>query len=193
MNNRSVAALGYALFAFLLSVVPNVSSAQTTLVAAPARPPTPVPVEYPDFAPMRFLVGTWTCSQPWRGGTRTETNVYTIASDRMWIDDAVTSPAFDQYRTSVRNGTMRMTYDAEIGQWVAIYDDNLGSYAIESTPGWQGNVASWSGTGLDGRTYSDVITKVSDTETNDVYASTSQGKTTNVTITCKKSTPLAQR
>jgi len=175
--------LGCALFAFVLSTAPVVSTAQTTLYAAP----TAVPLQYPDFASMNFLLGTWTCTQPWRGKTRTETDVYTMSSDRMWMVDTATSPPFDQYRTVPRNGTMLMTYDPTIEQWVAIYYDNLGSYATESTSGWQGNIASWSGRGLDGRTFSDVITKVSDTQTSDADTLTdSQGKTTNVTITCKK-------
>jgi hypothetical protein len=177
-------ALGCALFAFTLSTAPVVSMAQTTLTSVT---PTPVPVIYPDFTSMKFLVGTWICTQPWRGRTRTETNVYTMRSDRMWMVDTTTSPPFDQYRTIPRNGTMLTTYDSSIGQWVAIYYDNLGTYAIESTSGWQGNVASWSGRGLDGRSFSDIITKVSDTQTSDASTLTdSQGKITNVIITCKK-------
>jgi hypothetical protein len=183
MKTSGLTAFGCALFTFTLSIAPLVSTAQTTLYAAP----TPVPVSYPDFASMNFLIGTWTCTQPWRGSTRTETDVYTIGRDRMWMVDAVTSPPFDQYRTVPRNGTMLMTYDPPIGQWVAIYYDNLGAYAIESTSGWQGNVASWSGKGLDGRAFSDVITKVSDTQTSDTSTLVDlRGKITYVTITCKK-------
>jgi hypothetical protein len=184
MKTLVVTGLGCALLAFMLSTAPVVSTAQTTLTT---ETPTPVPVSYPNFASMKFLVGTWTCTQPWRGRTRTETDVYALRSDRMWLVDTVTSPPFDQYRTVPRNGTMLTTYDSTIDQWIAIYYDNLGTYAIESTSGWQGNVASWSGKGLDGRTFSDVITKVSDTQTSDTSTLTdSKGKTTNVTITCKK-------
>jgi hypothetical protein len=182
MKPSVLTALGCALFA-VLSTAPVASTAQTTVSAAP----TAVPIQYPDFASMNFLVGTWTCTQPWRGKKRTEIDVYTMGSDRMWMVDTVTSPPFDQYRTIPRNGTMLTTYDPSIEQWVAIYYDNLGAYAIESTSGWQGNVASWTGNGLDGRAFSDVITKVSDTQTSDANTLTdSQGKTTNVTITCKK-------
>ena len=80
-----------------------------------------------------------------------------------------------------------MTYDPTIKQWVTVYSDNLGGYGIESTSGWQGNAATWNGKGLDGSTVTDVITKVSDTETSDANTATDpQGKVTNVTITCKK-------
>jgi len=177
------AVLGCALFALLLSTAPVVSTAQTTTAAAP----TPVPVPHPDFTSMNFLVGTWTCTQPWRGKTRTETDVYTMSSDGMWLVDTATSPPFDPYRTVPKNGRMLTTYDPTIKRWVAIYYDNFGGYAIEATPGWQGNIASWAGQGLDGSTFGDVITKVSDTQTSDVTTMTDpQGKSTNVTITCKK-------
>jgi hypothetical protein len=167
----------------MLSTAPVVSTAYTLTSAAP----TAVPVPYPDFSSMQFLIGTWTCTQPWRGKTRTETDVYAISSDRMWMIDTATSLPFDQYRTVPRIGTMFTTYDPSIKQWVALYHDNLGGYAIESTDGWQGNVASWTGKGLDGRAFSDVITKVSDTQTSD--ASTlvdSQGNAVNVVVVCKK-------
>ena len=176
-------ALGCALFALALSTAPVVSTAQTATAAAP----TPVPVPHPDFSSMNFLLGTWTCTQPLRGKTRSETDVYSMSSDNMWMVDAATSPPFDQYRSIPQNGMTYTTYDPTIKQWVAVYYDNLGGYGIESTSGWQGNVATWSGRGLDGRTFSDVITKVSDTQTSDADTMTdSQGKTTNVTVTCKK-------
>jgi len=183
MKTSVSSALGCALFAFVLSTAPVVSLAQTTLYADP----TPVPMPKPDFSSMNFLIGRWTCTQPWRGKTRTETNVYRIAGDGVWMVDTATSLPFDQYRTVTRNGTLLTTYDPAIKQWVAIYYDNLGGYAIESTSGWEGNVANWSGKGLDGATFGDVITKVSDTQTSDVNTMTdSLGKTTTVTITCNK-------
>ena len=81
-----------------------------------------------------------------------------------------------------------MTYDPTIKQWVTTYQDNFGGYGLEQTSGWQGNVASWSGKGLDGSSVSDVITKVSDTETSDASTTTDpKGVVTNVTISCKKS------
>ena len=173
-----------------LSVTPVVSAAQTIPTrgySLTTATPTPVPVAYPDFSSMQFLVGTWTCTQPWRGRTRTETNAYAISKDRMWMVDSTSSPPFDQYRTIPRNGTLVMTYDAAVAQWIAMYYDNLGSYAMESSPGWEGNVANWSGKGLDGRSFTDVITKVSDTHTTDASTLTdARGKTITVTITCKK-------
>jgi len=184
MKNFILSALGCALLAIGLSATPLVSIAQMTTAAAP----TPVPIPKPDFSPMNFLVGTWTCTQPLRGKTRSETDVYTMSNDGMWLVDAATSPPFDQYRTVAQNTMTYMTYDPTIKQWVTTTYDNFGGYGLESTSGWQGNVASWSGKGLDGGSYSDVITKVSDTETSDASTTTDpKGVVTTVTISCKKS------
>jgi hypothetical protein len=184
MKNFVLSALGCALLAIGLSATPLVSTAQMTTAAAP----TPVPIPKPDFSPMNFLVGTWTCTQPLRGKTRSETDVYTMSNDGMWLVDAATSPPFDQYRTVAQNTMTYMTYDPTIKQWVTTTYDNFGGYGLESTSGWQGNVASWSGKGLDGGSYSDVIRKVSDTESSDANTTTDpKGVVTTVTISCKKS------
>jgi len=183
MKNFLYSLLGCALLAIGLATAPLVTSAQMTTAAAP----TPVPIPKPDFTSMNFLVGTWTCTQPLRGKTRSETDTYAMSNDGMWLIDTTTSPPFDQYRTVAQNGVNSTTYDPTIKQWVVVNTDNFGGYGIESTPGWQGNVASWSGKGLDGGSFSDVITKVSDTETSDASTTTDpKGVVTNVTITCKK-------
>jgi hypothetical protein len=183
MKLSVISVLGCALLALALSSAPVVSTAQMT----PAAAPTPVPIPKPDFSSMNFLVGTWTCTQPLRGKIRSETDVYAISNDGMWLVDNATSPPFDQYRTVPQNTTTYMTYDPTIKRWVTTTYDNFGGYGIESTPGWQGNVATWSGKGLDGGTFGDIITKVSDTETSDASTTTDpKGKVTNVTITCKK-------
>lgn len=184
MKKFVLSALGCALLAIGLSAAPLVSTAQMTTAAAP----TPVPIPKPDFTSMNFLVGSWTCTQPLRGKTRSETDTYAMSSDGMWMVDTATSPPFDQYRTIPQNYTLSMTYDPTIKMWVTTYQDNLGGYGLEQTSGWQGNVASWSGKGLDGSSVSDVITKVSDTETSDANTATDpKGVVTKVTISCKKS------
>ncbi len=184
MKSFVFSVLGCSLLAIGLCAAPVVSNAQMTTAAAP----TPVPIPKPDFTSMNFLVGTWTCTQPLRGKTRSETDTYAMSNDGMWLVDTATSPPFDQYRTVAQNTTTYMTYDPTIKQWVSTTVDNFGGYGIESTSGWQGNVASWSGKGLDGGSFADVITKVSDTETSDASTTTDpKGMVTNVTITCKKS------
>lgn len=182
MKRWGLSVLGCALLAAGFAIAPVASTAQT----APA--PTPVPIPKPDFSSMRFLLGTWTCTQPLRGQTRSESDVWTIGVDGMWMLDTATSPPFDQYRTIAQNSVTSMTYDPTIKQWVQVNIDNFGGYGIGASPGWQGTTANWTSRGLDGSVTTDVITKVSDTETTDANTTTDpQGKVTNVTITCKKS------
>jgi hypothetical protein len=184
MKHWALVAFGCALFAVGLAASPLASIADT----APMAAPTPVPIPHPDFTSMNFLLGTWSCTQPLRGKTRPETDVYSMGMDGMWMVDQSTAPPFDEFRTVAQNGMAYTTYDSGVKQWVTVNVDSLGGYGIESTPGWQGNTALWSGKGLDGTTFTDAITKVSDMETSDLSTTTDpQGKVTKVTITCKKS------
>ena len=163
-------------------LVPNVSSAQ------PAPTFTPVPAAKPDFSSMMFLTGTWTCTQMVRGKSRPDTSVTTIGMDGAWMVTQDTAPPFDQYRTYAVNGTTYTGYDPTIKQWVQVGADNSGGYGIAQSPGWDGNAITWSAKGLDGSTQTDVITKVSDTQTTDASTSTdAAGKTTKSTINCTKS------
>ncbi|MBV8116541.1 MAG: hypothetical protein JOY69_01705 [Candidatus Eremiobacteraeota bacterium] len=182
MKHPALVALGCTLFALGLAIAPLPSTAQTS----PA--PTPVPIPHPDFTAMKYLIGTWQCTQPLRGKMRPETDVYTMSQDGMWMVEQSTAPPFDQYRTVPQNGMGYLTYDPTVKMWVTTGIDSLGGYGLQSASGWQGNTITWSGKGLDGTTFTDVITKVSDTKTTDDNTTTDpQGKVTKVTITCTKS------
>ncbi|MGA8534294.1 MAG: hypothetical protein WB615_09335 [Candidatus Tumulicola sp.] len=181
MKHPGLVALGCALFAFGMATAPLVSTAQ------PAPAPTPVPMARPDFSSMQFYVGTWSCTQPLRGKTRPETDVNSIGMDGAWMVTQSTAPPFDQYRTYTINGTGYTGYDPTIKQWIQTGVDSGGGYGIGTSPGWQGNTITWTGKGLDGSTSTDVITKVSDTQTSDASTVTDpQGHATNITITCTK-------
>jgi hypothetical protein len=183
MKHWALVAFACAVFAVGLATAPVPSVADT----APMAAPTPVPIPHPDFSSMNFLLGTWSCTQPLRGKTRPETDVYSMSKDGMWMLEQSTAPPFDQYRTVAQNGMTYTTYDGGVKQWVSVNVDNLGGYGTESSPGWQGSSAMWGGKGLDGTSFTDAITKVSATETTDLSTTTDpQGKVTTVTITCKK-------
>lgn len=156
--------------------------------AAPDPAPTPVPVPHPDFSSMNFLTGTWTCTQMLRGSMRPDTSTTTIGMDGAWMVTEDTAPPFDKYRTYTIKGTSYMTYDPTIKQWIQTAVDSSGGYGISTSPGWQGNTITWTTKGLDGSSGTDVITKVSETETSDASTGTdAAGNVTKVTITCKKS------
>jgi hypothetical protein len=182
MKHPALLALGCALLALGLATAPLPSTAQT------AAAPTPVPIPHPDFSSMNFLLGSWSCTQPLRGKMRPETDVYSMGMDNMWMVDQSTAPPFDQYRTVAQNGMGYISYDPTVKQWVSTGVDSLGGYGTQSSSGWQGNTITWSGKGLDGSTFVDVITKTGDTQTTDNSTSTDpQGKVSKVTITCTKS------
>jgi hypothetical protein len=176
--------LTFSAVAVVLGLVasPLVSTAQ------PAPAPTMVPMAKPDFSSMMFLTGTWNCTQMLRGKQRPDTSTTTIDKDGMWMVTQDTAPPFDQYRTWTVNGNSWMTYDPTIKQWVTVGIDNGGGYFISSTPGWQGSTLYLTSKGLDGSTTTDVVTKVSDTQTTDAQTSTdAQGKVTKASINCTKS------
>lgn len=161
---------------------PTVSVAQT----GPAA--TPVPQTTPDFSSMMFLTGTWTCTQQVRGKQRPDTSTTTIGLNGMWMVSQDSAPPFDQYRTWTVTGTGYTGYDSTVKQWVTLGVDGGGNYGTQSSPGWNGNTITWTGKGLDGSTFTDDITKISDTETNDIATLTdAKGKVTKTTIHCTKS------
>lgn len=157
----------------------------TLLGVAPG--PTPVPLQKPDFSSMMFLTGTWECHQMLRGKDRPDTSVTTIGGDGAYMVTQDTAPPFDRYRTFTVKSTSYLTYDRTIQKWVSVGIDNTGGYFLSSSPGWNGNTLSSSGKGLDGSMGSDVLTKVSNTETVDHFTGTDpKGKVTKTVTTCKK-------
>ncbi len=181
MKQAALAALGVIALAFGLASTPLVSA------ASPAPAPTQVPMAHPDFSSMMFLTGSWRCTQMLRGKERSDSSTTTIGMDNAWMVTQDSAPPFDQYRTYTIQSTNYMTYDGSIKQWVQVGADSAGGYGISSSPGWQGNTIAWTNKNLDGSSGTDVITKVSDTETNDDSTATdSKGKTTKVAIHCMK-------
>jgi hypothetical protein len=182
MKNVALLALSAIALTLGLGAFPVVS------VASPDPAPTPVSIVKPDFSSMMFLTGTWNCTQMLRGKRRPDTSTTTVAMDGMWMVTQDSAPPFDQYRSVTINATGYVTYDSAIKQWVTLGVDSGGGYGMQSSPGWQGNTITWTGKGLDGSTFTDVITKVSDTQTTDDNTVTdAKGKVTKTTIACTKS------
>ncbi|MBV8529832.1 MAG: hypothetical protein JO104_00825 [Candidatus Eremiobacteraeota bacterium] len=177
------ALLAVSSLAFVLALVasPVVSTAQ------PAPAPTMVPMNKPDFSSMMFLTGTWNCTQMLRGKTRPDSSTTKVDDDGMWMVSEDTAPPFDQYRTFTIKSRSWTTYDPTIKQWVTVGIDDSGGYGTQTSPGWQGNTITWTTKNLDGSSGTDVITKVSDTETSDASTATdAKGVVTKTTIKCTK-------
>jgi hypothetical protein len=170
--------------ALLLSLFVSTAQAKADTVAAA---PTPVPYAVPDFSSMQIFMGNWTCTQTLRGKNRTDTSTTTMGMDGQWMVTHDVAPPFDQYRTQPITSDTYMTYNSISKLWVSMYVDNFGGYGVSTSPGWQGNtMTSTSVVTSDGSTGSDVLTKVSDTETTDQAVSTDSNGTTHTTTTCKK-------
>ncbi|MEO7203060.1 MAG: hypothetical protein ABIZ82_10760 [Candidatus Tumulicola sp.] len=182
MKHWIAVAFGSAVMVMAISAAPLVSA------AAPAPAPTPVALAKPDFSAQMWMVGSWSCTQPLRGKTRPETDVNSIGMDGMWMVTQTTAPPFDEYRTTTINGIGYTGYDPVAKLWIQTGVDNGGGYGIQTSPGWQANMITWTGKNPDGSSSTDVITKVSDTETSDANTATDpQGNTTSRTIRCVKS------
>lgn len=170
--------------ALLLSVF--VGAVQSSAATSPA--PTPVPRTMPNFSSMKFLLGTWTCQATVRGKTRPDTGTTTVGLDGAYMITHDVAPAFDKYRSRAISSDTYVTYNSTSHMWVSVYVDSFGNYAVSTTPGWHGNTLT---TTLkltnDGSTGSDVLTKISDTQTSDASVTTDpKGHATPVKTTCTK-------
>jgi hypothetical protein len=88
------------------------------------------------------------------------------------------APPFDKYRTRTVNTTTYVGYDNDTHRWVSISVDDLGGYAVSTSPGWSGDTPGIT-----------TITKISETQFS--YSNTfKDGKGAMETLkgTCKKST-----
>lgn len=163
------------------------SSAQSN--AATSAIPTPVPRAEQNFAPMKMFLGTWTCTQTVRGSARSDTSTTTMGLDGEYMVTHDVAPPFDKYRTRSITTDSYLTYNPINHMWMTLSVDNFGGYTVSSSPGWRGNTLTTTvKMASDGSTGSDVLTKVSDTQTTDASVSTnSKGHVTRQTSTCTKS------
>ena len=149
--------------------------------------PTPVPTQKTDFSSMSFYLGTWACHQMLRGKVRPDTFVTTMGGGGAYMVQQDSAPPFDAYRNFTVKTTSYITYDPTIKKWVEVGIDNGGGYSLVSSPGWRGNMITWTATTLDGSRGTDVQTKVSNTLTVDhIVGTDAQGHVLKQTTTCKK-------
>ena len=134
-------------------------------------------------------MGTWNCNQMLRGRQRPDTATTTMGLDGQYMVTHDVAPVFDQYRTRPQVSDSYMTYNPATHMWVTLYVDNFGGYSLGTSPGWQGNTLTTNTTTTnDGTKITDVLTKVSDTQTtDDAVATTPDGRTVRSQITCTKS------
>ena len=156
---------------------------------------TPVPTRpKPDFSTMRFLIGTWTCSDlsSRRPGPFTITEVYSMDPSGYWVlrDDTTHKASWipREFRAQTK-----YTYDGEAKRWIRVTTGDQGGYSVATAPMPAGNKKTYTyviQTKVpDIASYApEVYTKVSDTEKTMTTSFTEiGGRVVTVKETCKKS------
>ena len=119
-----------ALFAFAVS-------------AAGAQTPVPAPKK-PNFAPLAYMEGTWSCTtKSSRRATPTSTTMtWALDPSGYWLVGKSTSKGTDWYPHDTA-GVDMIGYDYDVHKWVDLYTDNLGNYDIATSAGPHNGAMSW--------------------------------------------------
>lgn len=183
------------LFRFYGAVAALVLAAGTSAFAAtPKVEGTPIPTTpKPDFSSMRFLIGTWTCSDlsSRRPGPFTTTEVYSMDPSGYWLLRESTVHKASWIPGEFRFET-RYTYDPYAKSWVRIVTDDRGNYAVAMAAHPNGSMKTYTYVAQtkapDIASYApEVFTKVSDTKKTMTTSFTeTSGRVVRVTETCTK-------
>jgi hypothetical protein len=182
------------LFRFYGALVALALAAGTSAMAAPAVEGTPIPQSpKPDFSSMRFLIGTWTCSDlsARRPGPFTTTEVYSMDTSGYWLLRRSTVHKASWIPRDFLFET-KYTYDPYAKVWVRIVTDDRGNFAIATAAHPSGSMKSYTyviqSKAPDIASYApEVFTKVSDTKKTMTTSFTeTSGRVVRVTETCTK-------
>jgi hypothetical protein len=154
--------------------------------------PAPKPPK-PNFAPFKFMVGTWTCNtkSARRPAPYETTTTYAFDPSGYWlVGKSTTKPmAWFPYESS---GEDRITYDSDTGRWIDVLNGDFGGYDLSAAKGWSDNQIVWHdiafAKGKDVASQTDfTLTKVSDTKmTGQSSFTTIKNRSVGVTQTCVK-------
>ena len=107
------------------------------------------PKPAPEMAQLKFFDGSWTCNgdspaTPMGPAQKTKSAVKShTAMNGFWQAGTVSmsSPAMSM------EGMFHITYDAAAKQYVMLWMDNMGGYAQQTSPGWDGDKVVYTGEG----------------------------------------------
>lgn len=169
--------------------------AATAFAATPKVEGTPAPVQpKPDFSTMKFLIGTWECTDmsSRRPGPFKTTEVWSMDPSGYWMVRELTVHTASWIPREVKTVT-KYTWDAVGKRWVRIATSDRGGYAVATAPSQSGNRKTYTYViqtkAPDIASYApEVITKVSDTEKTLTSSFTeTSGRVVSVKETCTKS------
>lgn len=113
----------------------------TAFAATPNVEGTPVPTPpRPDFSTMKFLIGTWECTDlsSRRPGPFQTTEVYSMDPSGYWMIRQTTIHTASWIPAEVRSET-KYTWDRTAKRWVRITTGDRGGYAVATAPMPVGN------------------------------------------------------
>jgi hypothetical protein len=174
------------------------ASAQTTAMSpapvAPAIEATPIPrAPKPDFAPLTYFVGRWSCSSKSARRPTPQRSTVTVALEPggRWMRQTTVNQPTSWY-PYVDTGTDLFTYDRDTKRWIDVGYDTAGNYGLTGTTGWKGDTMVWKDLAFTPTAQvtaaSDfTITKVSATKFTSAYGfTTGTGRSVAVTGVCTK-------
>ncbi|MGA8535522.1 MAG: hypothetical protein WB615_15550 [Candidatus Tumulicola sp.] len=177
-----------------------VAAATLAVVALPAYAlaqieSTPIPaLAKPNFAPVNFMIGTWTCStkSARRPAPYVTVSTYSLDPTGYWINEtSTTNPA--SWIPAKLTVSDKITYDADTKRWVDVLSGDQGAYGLLVSKGWSGNQIVWRDVSFaaspDIRSQSSTTTtKVSDSKmvSHSTFTEAKTGRTVSVTSTCTK-------
>lgn len=155
---------------------------------------TPVPLSAkPDFAPLQFLVGTWSCStkSSRRPTAYSSTSTFAMDPSGWWLNERTVTPG-PRWFPHAATTYDKFTYDSGSKRWADVTYGDLGEYGLATSPGMNGNTMVWHdqgfapGNGISAQSDT-TITKVSPTKaTATSWFRENSGRRVNVTMSCTK-------
>ncbi len=182
-------------FLCALSLLVTVSGAGALAAGTVTVEGTPAPTQpKPDFSGMKFLVGTWTCSDlsSRRPGAFTTTEVYSMDPSGYWLIRESTIHKASWIPREVHSET-KYTWDAYAKRWVRVTTGDRGGYAVATAPMSSGNTRTYTyaiqSKAPDIASFEpEVMAKMSDTKKTMTTSFTeTNGRVVNVKETCTKS------
>jgi hypothetical protein len=129
------------------SLVAGIAAALLVAVTARAQEP---PKPAPELAQLNVFEGTWLCqgnspASPFGPAHKTRSALQTrLDLDGFWYTSALTEMNTPENPHPIR-GVSHLGYDGVVKQFLMIWVDNFGSWALETSPGWQGDTSVWTG------------------------------------------------